>query len=278
MMRYERPVLNPLFEARVQVERERIRTAIAAGEKPKIDKTLWRDFKKDFSRQQYGKCGYCESNAIVGHFGDVEHFAPKNEVAEFNPGDNEGSEIEHLATLEGRSPSLKMAPGYWWLAYEWTNYLLSCGICNETWKSSIFPVRHPPPRAAAPQETDAEYVLLLNPFGAKDPARHLQFDDLGFVKPRNSSQYGRETIRTCGLNRLALINERRPVAERTFAAVVDAQKRQLRGVSPARNIGLKDLHRMGQAGPYAEHPGMVRAIILAELEPLTWDLLDELFT
>jgi hypothetical protein len=278
MMRYQRPILNPTFDGRVQKERERIRTAIEAGQVPKIDKSLWRDFKRDFSAQQQGKCGYCEANVMLTHFGDVEHFAPKNEVAEFNAGDNEGSEIDHLATLQGRSPSLKVAPGYWWLAYDWNNYLLSCGVCNEVWKSSIFPVKHPPPRAGAPREIDAESVLLLNPFGTRDPARHLKFDITGSVMPRNSSIYGRETIRTCGLNRLALRNARQPVAERAFAAVVDAQRAEQEGVAPEDNEGLQDLHRMGQDGPTAVFPGMVRAIILTELEPLTWVLLDQLFS
>ena len=277
MMRYPRPVLNATFEARVQKERDKVRAAIAAGQVPKIEKSLWQDFKADFSKQQHGKCGYCEINVMVGHFGDVEHFAPKNEVAEFNLGDNEGSEVEHLAILKGRSPSLKVAPGYWWLAYDWDNYLLSCGICNQTWKNSLFPVKHPPPRAGAPLETDIESILLLNPYGLKDPARHLRFDINGFVSPRNSSVYGRETIRTCGLNRLALLNARKPVAERAFAAVVDAQKAQQEGVAPEDNEGLQDLHRMGQDGPTAVHPGMVRAIIIAELEPLTWEVLDALF-
>ena len=139
MMRYQRPILNPTFECRVQKERDRVRTAIEAGAIPKIDKSLWRGFKREFSAQQQGKCGYCEINVMVGHFGDVEHFAPKNEVAEFNDGDSEGTETDFLATLQGRSPSLKVTPGYWWLAYDWNNYLLSCGVCNEVWKSSIFP-------------------------------------------------------------------------------------------------------------------------------------------
>lgn len=278
MMRYGRPSLNPTFEGRVQDERDRIRAAIATGENPRIDKSLWGDFKIDFARQQLGKCGYCEINVVVGHFGDVEHFAPKNEVAEFVEGDNEGTETDFSAALQGRKPSLKVSPGYWWLAYEWDNYLLSCSVCNSVWKSSIFPVRHPPPRAGAPLEADAEEVLLLNPYGTRDPARHLQFDVEGFVRPRNGSIHGRETIRTCGLNRLALVEERRPVAERAFAAVVDAEKQEQEGVAPEDNTGLQDLHRMGQNGRSAAFPGMVRAIILSELAPLTWDLLDELFS
>jgi len=278
MMRYQRPAPAPTFETRVQAERERIRTAIAAGEIPKIDKSLWRDFKIDFSAQQQGKCGYCEINVMVGHFGDVEHFAPKNEVAEFVPGDSEGTETRFVATLQGRRPSLRIAPGYWWLAYDWNNYLLSCGVCNEVWKSSIFPVKHPPDRVGPPKETDSEAVLLLNPYGTKDPARHLQFDVDGFVRPRNSSPYGRETIRTCGLNRLALVDARKPIAERAFAAVTDAKKQAQDGVAPEDNTGLQDLHRMGQDGPSAAFPGMVRAIIISELEPLTWAVLDELYS
>jgi hypothetical protein len=142
----------------------------------------------------------------------------------------------------------------------------------------LFPVKHPPDRAGAPLETVRESILLLNPYGPRDPARHLRFDVNGFVEPRNGSIYGRETIRTCGLNRLALVNARQPVAERAFAAVVDAQRAQQDGVAPADNEGLQDLPRMGLGGKTAVHPGMVRAIVLTELEPLTWKLLDELFS
>jgi hypothetical protein len=116
---------------------------------------------------------------------------------------------------------------------------------------------------------------LLNPFGSRDPAKHLQFNRDGSVEPRNNSPFGRETIRTCGLHRQALTSLRRRSAEDAFAAVVDARKHALDGFAPEDNPGFRSLHRMGQGDGY--FPGVVRAIIYQQLRPLTWRHLDDLF-
>ena len=68
---------------------------------------------------QHGKCCFCERK--VFNDGDVEHFRPKGGVRE-SPG----------STLE--------KPGYYWLAYEWTNLFLSCGPCNSRNKRNLFPL------------------------------------------------------------------------------------------------------------------------------------------
>ncbi len=63
-------------------------------------------------------CAYCGCALPRNDRGDVDHFRPKSSVR---------GERAH--------------GGYWWLAYDFTNYLLSCRICNSTLKSDRFPIR-----------------------------------------------------------------------------------------------------------------------------------------
>ncbi len=259
-------------------ERARILCEINAGKKPKISKALWGRFKIEFAAAQLDKCGYCECNVIAGHRGDVEHFAPKNDVRQFTgrPGE-EGVQLTHSASLKGRTPESFSDFGYWWLAYDWTNYLLSCVVCNQDWKGNLFPVREPPSRAKPPTEQAmaTERALLLNPFGPLDPAKHLKFNEDGSVEPLRGSRYGRETIRTVGLYRTALVQERSDATQRAFENVREASRQLDQGVATEDNTGYKDLHRMGQAGrPFA---GVVRAIVRQQLK-VTWENLDTIFT
>jgi hypothetical protein len=282
MLRLQRPEPSAAFTSGRQAkalenERARILAAINAGQKPKISKALWGRFKSEFAAVQHDRCGYCESNVIANHRGDVEHFAPKNDVRQFTgqPGE-EGVQIPHSASLKGRSPAPFSDLGYWWLAYDWTNFLLSCVVCNQDWKGNLFPVREPPVRTNPPnaQAIVTERSLLLNPFGPLDPTKHLKFNEDGSVEPRRGSRFGRETIRTVGLHRVALVQERRDATERAFENVREASRQLEEGVAAANNTGYKDLHRMGQAGrPFA---GVVRAIIWQQLK-VTWDQLDTVF-
>ena len=66
-----------------------------------------------------GKCAYCESNFLHVYSGDVEHFRPKGEIEEVNP---------------------PKKPGYFWLAADWNNLLLSCRNCNQKLTHQIFGV------------------------------------------------------------------------------------------------------------------------------------------
>ncbi|MCP3420321.1 hypothetical protein [Nocardioides pinisoli] len=246
---------------------------------PRITNQLWKGFKVDFSTQQFGRCGYCELPTIAGQHGDVEHFAPKSAVTQFGGKvGEEGTETEYVAALKGRRPSDKWVPGYWWLAYDWGNYLLSCSICNSDWKGNLFPVRQPPPRLRPRTQADPpEECLLLNPYGRRDPARHLRFNIDGSVEPRNGSVYGRETIRTCGLHRLALRDARQRTCERVHLAAEKALQEIAAGAPHLDNEHLETLHAIGIASRQAEFPGVVRAIILDQLAPLTWRTLDRLF-
>lgn len=108
-----------------------------------------------------GKCAFCESRMAHVSRPHVEHYRPKGR-----------------AEFEARM-------------FDWDNWLLSCGRCNET-KWAHFPVDG----QGAP--------LLLDPT-VDDPSRHLAFEHayVGGVTER-----GRETVRLLGLARGPLEDER----------------------------------------------------------------------
>lgn len=58
------------------------------------------------------KCAYCESKFLHVYSGDVEHFRPKGRI----------------------SDAINPKPGYYWLAADWDNLLLSCRNCNQKLK------------------------------------------------------------------------------------------------------------------------------------------------
>ena len=132
------------------------------------------------------KCAYCETPLRGSGLRDVEHYRPKNQI---HPG--------------GDLPVIKQ--GYYWLAADWDNLLLSCPGCNRrnrkltlkpdgsfdfdadsTGKLDRFPLRDEAQRITShlqdvANEDDAR--LLLNPCLDK-PERHLRFDREGNVLPR----------------------------------------------------------------------------------------------
>ncbi|HEX7242928.1 MAG TPA: hypothetical protein VF263_21755 [Longimicrobiaceae bacterium] len=135
---------------------------------------------------QHGKCCFCESK--TGMDGDVEHYRPK---AGFCQGARQ--------RIEG--------PGYYWLAYEWTNLLLACSICNQRFKRSFFPLRDPARRARSHRADIAdEEPLFINP-AETDPEIHISFRrEIPF--PVGGSALGSTTIKALKLDR-EILNERR---------------------------------------------------------------------
>ncbi len=73
-----------------------------------FDSAYWTEAKAQLKKETHGKCAYCEAPTDGVAHGDVEHFRPKSI--------------------------------YWWLAYTYDNYLFSCQICNQTYKSDSFPI------------------------------------------------------------------------------------------------------------------------------------------
>lgn len=116
----------------------------------------WTDLRAAFDEFSHGKCWYLECKN-PGTDDDVDHFRPK------------------LAVKEDPTH-----PGYYWLAFDWTNFRLSCHRANrprinsetgETGgKADHFPLLNPDQRARGPAENwRAEAPALLDPTNPTDP-------------------------------------------------------------------------------------------------------------
>jgi hypothetical protein len=149
-------------------------------------KAVWqdKDLKQAMIDVSHGKCWYCEANVTQRGDVPIDHFRPKNSVAEDKTHD-----------------------GYWWLACDWNNYRYACTYCNsrrnagETTggKQDQFPLWEEKHRARPPAfSTDGELPLLLDPLRPVDVAL-LTFDHAGvpvsrFSKEENPCAY--ERVRT----------------------------------------------------------------------------------
>ncbi|UOQ50965.1 retron system putative HNH endonuclease [Hymenobacter cellulosivorans] len=142
--------------------------------------------KDQLRKDQHKKCCYCESLFTATSYGDVEHFRPKAGYQQ-----------------EWEGPLHK--PGYYWLAYEWSNLFFSCQLCNQEYKGNYFPLRNQAARAQSHAEVlSLEQPLLLDPT-QDDPEKHLTFvrDAIKGLDDR-----GEESIRAFGLDRPDLIKSR----------------------------------------------------------------------
>jgi uncharacterized protein (TIGR02646 family) len=115
-------------------------------------KEHWKKAKDQLRAEANGKCAYCESQASAVTHADVEHFRPKDI--------------------------------YWWLAYCYDNYLYSCQICNQSFKSNRFPILGT--LLAAPVAGIGADVLSPDPLDpAAADAFHVlcQAEQAGLVNP-----------------------------------------------------------------------------------------------
>ena len=135
-------------------EYQKIEKQIKNKMKKKFNDDLWlKDEVRGFLyKSQHGKCCYCERKRDMKRESDVEHFRPKGSVKE-NPGH----------------------PGYWWLAYEWNNLLISCKTCNQTYKRSKFPLRNKENRVFKKDgNLNTEKPYLINPL-KEDPENFIGY-------------------------------------------------------------------------------------------------------
>lgn len=154
----------------------------------------------------HDKCAYCETKSSAGFDWNVEHFRPKGKVAE---------RADH--------------PGYYWLAYEWSNLYPSCSHCNQRrrdrprWgdlryegsggKMDQFPLEDESSRAFSPAgDLDAEARLLLDPC-ADHPEEHLTYTIDGQVVAMAGSRQGEASIDVFHLARRRLRDQRRNKVE-----------------------------------------------------------------
>jgi uncharacterized protein (TIGR02646 family) len=138
---------------------------------------VWSDAGQSLRDIMHGKCWYCETYEPRADM-PVDHFRPKNNVAECDG--------KHL--------------GYWWLAFDWTNYRFSCTYCNSRrasegsigGKQDHFPLMDPNSRAwTSADDLSKEAPELLDPCDPVDP-KLLFFDEEGraVVNPGNADAKG----------------------------------------------------------------------------------------
>lgn len=148
---------------------------------------------------QHRKCSFCESKVTHVAHGDVEHFRPKSGYRQ-HPEDS------------------LQRPGYYWLAYKWTNLFLCCPLCNRRHKKNLFPLRNPEDRATSHRdEVREEDPMFLHP-GREDPEEHIGFrEEIAYAK--NGSVRGERTIEALQLNRDALVEVRRDYYATAFKEI-----------------------------------------------------------
>ena len=167
-----------------------------------------------------GRCVYCEANIKDFQDGDVEHFRPKMGVTDEND----------LPVMIVASPGKNLQhPGYYWLAYNWTNLLPACVKCNRPGPDGIgkhnrFPLAE---RSYATSEEGIpqEKPLLINPLDPKDddPEDHIGVDlKTGLLTYKNNSKRAEMCVKIFGLNkRDQLVDERRTAINEVKAKWVE---------------------------------------------------------
>ena len=119
MIRIVKPITPPsILHTRGRQATRDLCAAYEQGERTfDFDRTLFAapSVKTALQQAQHNKCAFCESKFVHVGYGDVEHFRPK---AGFQQGADD--------TL--------VRPGYYWLAYEWSNLFFSCQLCNQSFK------------------------------------------------------------------------------------------------------------------------------------------------
>ena len=177
---------------------------------------IWQELKDTLKAQSHGKCWYCESREIRSYTA-VDHFRPKNGVTECPHHD-----------------------GYWWLAFDWKNYRLSCTLCNSlstdpatgtvSGKHDHFPLVDETKRAYAPSDNiDLEEPVLLDPSDAFD-AGLLWFEPDGRVVPKYDDGYpvphmrASQSIKLFHLNHVELTEQRLTVCHNVRKLVNDGDR------------------------------------------------------
>jgi hypothetical protein len=203
-------------------------------DKPGIQK-VWADLKNWLLPNVFNdKCAYCETPMIRATL-HAEHYRPKLRVTQNGKKvkikDEQGQDVDH--------------PGYFWLAFHWTNLLPACEWCNTVnGKRNEFPIPKttylsvlkkltrtecdslrekliqstswPDIFYFQPVDLDnKEGRLLLHPY-FDDPRKSLKFDDFGKVIAFGSGDdklRGEMSIKVYNLNDGKIVPVRRDAQE-----------------------------------------------------------------
>lgn len=169
---------------------------------------IWKSVRSELEEMFHRKCCYCETRFGPGALSDVMHHRPKAGVKE----------------QDGRFPY-----HYSWLAFDWSNLLVSCQICNRG-KQGKFPIDGVrSPVGAVGYELFKENPRLIDPC-QDHPSDHLEFTEDGHV--RHKTDRGASTIELLKLNRASLVSARRSKANAIMRLIeiirkIDTEERKI---------------------------------------------------
>lgn len=137
---------------------------------------IWGELKELYVDVYGEKCWYSESD-LTGSFADVDHFRPK-------------------AVSKAVDNTVILQNGYWWLAYDYKNYRLSCEKCNRPFgdggKHNYFPLK-PGTKVALPFQSNDDNVLL-DPCN-KDDVELIDCDETGAIYALSRKPYDIERVK-----------------------------------------------------------------------------------
>ena len=234
------------------------RKAISDGLDKSERKKIWRDLKSELAKLQNGKCWYSESFSS-GSDKDVDHFRPKNRVAE---------DLNH--------------EGYWWLAFNWSNYRYSCKWCNQRRKDVAngtdggkwdhFPLS--PDSFRAQKESDnwkLEEIDLLDPIDPDD-WKLLTFRSNGQPTPAklpDTREYhrARTSIQIYHLHCYELVRDRKTLASKIRRLVEDMEILKPKIADPEMRILYKNHQKelLRSIHPNSEYSSAALAYAKAEI-------------
>ena len=110
--------------------------------------------KDALRKSQNNKCCFSEAK-FEGDDAHVEHFRPKGRIDEWPNGES-------------------LYPGYYWLAYAWSNLFLCKSTINCSYKRNFFPLEVGSSRNRSHLDNNIERPLLIDP-SLDEPREHIRF-------------------------------------------------------------------------------------------------------
>ena len=177
---------------------------------------MWKELKSWLTELSYNKCWYSEAKEIVSDY-HVDHFRPKNRAKELDGTPREG---------------------YWWLAFDWSNYRIAGAICNSLHcsadgdtqgKADFFPLKDGSPVAISPTcNLEDEVIYFLDPTNPNDPSL-LTFDESGYPQPAARKgtwehERAKESIKHFHLDFFQLVDARKIICNNCKRSIDVAEK------------------------------------------------------
>ena len=199
--------------------------ALVSKNNHKANSECYRDSTlKELTILYFNKCACCERSR--GEELQVDHYRPKKE-------------------RNNRANENYNQPGYYWLAYEWSNLIPLCSSCNQS-KSNYFPLKNETNRisshthayAYSPKEFySLEQPLFINPEIEDEPEKHFKYLPNGKVEGRTSE--GAEMVKLYSLNSRTKIRDRKSVINNYVQNLREAINEYLKNTNSERDAELR---------------------------------------